>query len=150
MKPSSGWIWAAKTETFAFPFVEIHEIPIDPFLQAVKVPLNSGTTIWCISHSSQFCLICDLAAGELLSHHPGLMKRINSIGPSADPWDTALLNPASCISMQACTRGSMCCVVSNSSFYWHLLGGARLQNWVIGQKRQGGHSGVCPQRQSVP
>lgn len=30
----------------AFPFVELHETPISPFFQPVKVPLNSSTTIW--------------------------------------------------------------------------------------------------------
>lgn len=88
---------------------EIHEIPVGPLLQPVKVPLNSGTTIWCASPSSQFCIICELAEGELLSHHPGLMKRINSIGPSVDPWGTPLLNGVFCISVQVCTKGSMLC-----------------------------------------
>lgn len=50
---------------FAFPFVELHEIPVGPFFQPVEVPLNGTTTISCISCSSWFCATCELS-GEAL------------------------------------------------------------------------------------
>jgi len=45
--------------------VELREVPVSPFLQPMKVPLNSNTTLWLISHSSQFCVINELAEGTL-------------------------------------------------------------------------------------
>lgn len=91
-KQLSGWIQEAETSNFAFPFVDVDSIPVTLFLQPVEVPLNSGTNTWCISQSSQLCISCRLAEGELLFHHPGLMKRINSLGPSIDPCGTPLVN----------------------------------------------------------
>jgi len=35
--------------------VERNEVPVGPFLQPVKVPLDDSTTLWYISHSFQFC-----------------------------------------------------------------------------------------------
>jgi len=48
----------------AFPFVEHDEVPVSPFLQLVEAFLNGSTTIWCVSHSSQFF---ELAEG---AHYP--------------------------------------------------------------------------------
>lgn len=42
-------------QDFAFPFAEICEIPVDPFLLPVGVPLSGPTAIWCFSLSFQFC-----------------------------------------------------------------------------------------------
>jgi len=39
------------------PFAEFQEILLGPFLQPVKVLLNGGPPIWCISHSSPYCVI---------------------------------------------------------------------------------------------
>jgi len=36
-------------------FVELHEIPVGPFLQPVEVPLDGSTTSWSMNSSSQFC-----------------------------------------------------------------------------------------------
>jgi len=44
-------------QDFAHPFVEIHEVPVSLFFQPAEIPVNSNTAIWCISHSSQFCVI---------------------------------------------------------------------------------------------
>ena len=52
-------------QDLAFPLVELHNVPVSPFLQHVEVPLNWSTTIWCISRSSQFCTICKLSDGAL-------------------------------------------------------------------------------------
>ena len=46
-------------QDFAFPLAELNEIPLSPFLQPAEVPLKG--TVWCITHSSQFCIACELA-----------------------------------------------------------------------------------------
>ena len=43
--------------------VELHEVPVSPFLQSVVVPLDGSMTLWRISHSSHFCVIYKLAEG---------------------------------------------------------------------------------------
>ena len=50
--------------------VELHELPVSLFLQPAEVPLDGSMTLWCISHSSQFCVISKFAEGTL-SLHPG-------------------------------------------------------------------------------
>lgn len=42
-------------QDLAFPYAEIHEIPVGPFLLPVGVPLSDHAAIWCISLSFQFC-----------------------------------------------------------------------------------------------
>ena len=44
---------------------ELHEVPGSPFLQLAEVPLVGSTTLWHISHSSQFCVLSKLAQGTL-------------------------------------------------------------------------------------
>jgi len=44
---------------------EVHEVPFSPFLQPVEVPLDGSTTLWCIGHSTQLCVICSFAEGAL-------------------------------------------------------------------------------------
>lgn len=34
-------------------------------LRSVEILLNGSTTVWCISHLSQFCIVCKLAGGAL-------------------------------------------------------------------------------------
>ena len=63
-------IFPSVGQDFALPFKEFHEVPLCPFLQPVKVPLNGSVTFWCISHSSELCIVCELAEGAL-HHHPG-------------------------------------------------------------------------------
>ncbi|KAK4832039.1 hypothetical protein QYF61_020554 [Mycteria americana] len=55
----------SQVQDFALFLVELHEIPVGPLLQPVEVPLNGSTVIWCISHSSQFGVICKLAESTL-------------------------------------------------------------------------------------
>ena len=52
-------------QDFSLPFAELYNIPVSSFLQPVKVLLNGSLTLWCISHSSQFCVISKLAEGTL-------------------------------------------------------------------------------------
>lgn len=46
-----------RVQNLALPIVKLHEIPARPFLQPVDVPLDSSTTVWHISHSSQFSVL---------------------------------------------------------------------------------------------
>lgn len=41
--------------------VQLHELPICLLLDPIEVPLSGRTTTQCISHSSQFCIICKIA-----------------------------------------------------------------------------------------
>ncbi|PKU44133.1 hypothetical protein llap_5545 [Limosa lapponica baueri] len=43
--------------------VELHEVPVSPFLQPSKVPLEGSMTLWCISQSSSLGVIYKLAEG---------------------------------------------------------------------------------------
>jgi len=55
-------------QEFALPCAELHEGPVSPFFQPVKVPLDGSIKHWCISHCSQFCVVSKLAA-DTLPHH---------------------------------------------------------------------------------
>lgn len=37
---------------------ELHKVPAGIFLQSVEVLMDSGMTLWCICHSSQFYCSC--------------------------------------------------------------------------------------------
>ncbi|KAK4806786.1 hypothetical protein QYF61_005582 [Mycteria americana] len=52
-------------QDFALPLVELHEVPVSPFLQLVEVPLDDSMTLWHISYSSHFCVTSKLAEGTL-------------------------------------------------------------------------------------
>lgn len=39
--------------------------PVGLLLQTCRVLLDGNTTIWCVSHSSQFCISCKIAKGVL-------------------------------------------------------------------------------------
>ncbi|KAK4826285.1 hypothetical protein QYF61_007132 [Mycteria americana] len=54
-----------QVQDFALHPVELYEVPVSPFLQPVQVPLDGSTTLWHISHSPQFCVICKRAEGTL-------------------------------------------------------------------------------------
>jgi len=64
--PSINWccgVVPPQVEDFALLVVELHEVPVSPFLQPVQAPLDGSTTLCCISSFSQFCAICKLAEG---------------------------------------------------------------------------------------
>lgn len=50
----------SQMQDFVFAFVELHDIPVRPFLQPVKVPLNSSPALQCADCSPQFGVICTL------------------------------------------------------------------------------------------
>jgi len=74
-----------QVQDFAFPLAELHEISLDPVLQLVKVPLNGGTTIWYISHSSQFCIICEHAHDVLFPIVQMVNENIEQDWPQYQP-----------------------------------------------------------------
>ena len=45
--------------------VEPHQVPLCPTLQPVQVSLNGSTAFWCVSHSSQLCIIGVFVEGGL-------------------------------------------------------------------------------------
>ena len=66
--PSPYWckeLFLPKGRTWEFPFAELHENPVRPFLQLVELPPNGSTTLCCSSQSSHFCIICKLLESAL-------------------------------------------------------------------------------------
>lgn len=61
---------APQRQDFAFPFAKFCKIPVCPYLQPVKVPLNTSTPIWYISLFSSFVVICKLVTATVCPHHP--------------------------------------------------------------------------------
>lgn len=53
-----------QVQNFAFPFVTFHEVPVSPYFQPVKVPVNGGITIWCISILVGFVSSANLSRGD--------------------------------------------------------------------------------------
>ena len=71
-------------QDFALPLTELHEIPVSPFLQPIKVSLDGSVTLCCISHSS-------FVSPEV--YYPlskSLMERLAWIRPHTDPLGALL------------------------------------------------------------
>lgn len=66
--------------------VELHEVPVIPFLQPAA--LNGSTTLWPISHSFQLCVICKLADGKIFPILQIVNEDLKQGWSSSDPWDT--------------------------------------------------------------
>jgi len=60
-------VFPPQGEGFALSAGELHEILVNRFLQPVKIPLNSSSTLKYTSHSSQLDVIHELAESAL--HH---------------------------------------------------------------------------------
>ena len=58
---TGAWGCSSSDAELALPFAELSKVPACPFLQPVEVPLDGSTTLWCISHSSQFYVLSNLA-----------------------------------------------------------------------------------------
>jgi len=43
-----AWCYSSPNAALYIPSVELHEAPLSPFLQPVKLPLNGSTTLWCL------------------------------------------------------------------------------------------------------
>lgn len=71
-------------QDWAFPFVQLHVIPVIPCSQPVDVPMNGTTSACCISCCSQLWILCRLAGGALCSAPStrSLMKVTNHPSPS--------------------------------------------------------------------
>lgn len=65
-----AWWYCSLEQDFPFPFAEILKVPVCPFLQTIKVPLNTSTSIRYISLSSTFVVTCKLAVTIACPHHP--------------------------------------------------------------------------------
>lgn len=57
----TGLLLPLQRQDLAFIFAELDETPVGPFLQNVKVSLKANTTLWSISHRSQFHVLPKLA-----------------------------------------------------------------------------------------
>jgi len=57
-----------QVQDFALALFELPEVPVRPFLQRVRVPLDGTMTLWYISVSCLFCIISKLAEGALSCH----------------------------------------------------------------------------------
>lgn len=53
--------------------VKLHEAIANSFLTAVQVTLDGSTTLWCISHSYQFCSTC-----KITEHSTPIRQIINA------------------------------------------------------------------------
>lgn len=88
-------VWWPLTCTDAFPLVQgfallfgkLRKAPVSPILLP-DVPLDGSTTLWSVSHSCQFCVICKLLQVTLFPSSRSLMKRLSRVGPSTDLWST--------------------------------------------------------------
>lgn len=58
LSPQHVLVHSPQIQYFTLVFIELHEVPIRPFLQSVEVPLKSSTTLWSTKYSSQFCVTC--------------------------------------------------------------------------------------------
>lgn len=54
-----------QVQGFVLHLIGCPDVPVSPFLQPAEVPLNSSTALWCMSHSSQLCVISKLIEGTL-------------------------------------------------------------------------------------
>lgn len=64
----------SQVQNFAFPFVEMHEVPVGLVLQPVEASLNGSTAIYCIRFSTTFQIV-DLSK-ILLSHKRGSVPTV--------------------------------------------------------------------------
>lgn len=42
------WVIRPQVQDFAVLLVELHAVPVSPFLQSMNIPLNGNTTLWYI------------------------------------------------------------------------------------------------------
>lgn len=77
--PASGLPACTGAWGHSYPGCRILHFPLSnlmrflcPVLLPTKFPLNCSTSIWYITHSSEFCFICSIAELLTLPHHPYL------------------------------------------------------------------------------
>ena len=64
---TGAWSYSFPSAGLCFSLVELHKVPLSPALQSVEADFSGSTIIWCISHSSQFYVISELADRALCS-----------------------------------------------------------------------------------
>lgn len=62
-------LFQPRCKTWHCAFIEFHKASFFSFLQLGNMFLNSSTSLWCISHSSEFCISSKLAEYSSVSHH---------------------------------------------------------------------------------
>lgn len=65
LQPVLIYVTPSLMHGFALLLVELHKIPVSPFLQPVEVPLNGDTTLWTPATPSTFVFLCISAEGAV-------------------------------------------------------------------------------------
>ena len=84
LAPSMYWcmgLFLPRSMTLHFPLLNFMRFLFSPFLQPVEVPVDARTSIWCISHSSQFCIICQADKGALCASFCVIMEDVEQRWP---------------------------------------------------------------------
>lgn len=71
---------------FAFLFIELLTVPINPFLQPVLIPLNGDAPTWCISFSSQLSSLYQLPWVNSDPSCGSVMKSFKKVARIPNPW----------------------------------------------------------------
>ena len=61
---NAAWVYSFPGAGFCTLLVELYKVHVDSILQTLEVPLNGSTTLWSISHFSQFS-VCIVGGGAL-------------------------------------------------------------------------------------
>lgn len=77
----------------AFPFVELHKVSdfLSAHFSSLWRSLWIAAQVWCVSHSSQYCIISTLSEGRLYPIIQSSTKTSKRIRLSVDPWSTPLV-----------------------------------------------------------
>ena len=70
--------------------VELRKILLCPALQSVQVLLNGSTAFWCVSHSSQLCIISRFAEGAFYPFIQVTNEFAEQDWTQYLPWETPL------------------------------------------------------------
>lgn len=73
-----------------FSWADLHEVPVQLFLQLVQVSLNSSKNLWDINHFPQFYTVCQRAERAVCRIIP-VTKTLNTTDPGIDTWGTPLV-----------------------------------------------------------
>lgn len=84
-----------QVQDMAFLIIELHEVPVVPFLQPTEVPLDGYRTLWHTSHSFQFGVDGKLDKGTLCPIIPAINEDVKQgwtlcVTPGVQSLDVAL------------------------------------------------------------
>lgn len=118
--------------TLHFRLIELCEILVGLFLQPVKVPLNGGTSLWCISQYSQFFIICKLAEGALSPIIQVINGDVKQCGPQYRPlerttsdWSPIRVHASCCKCLIPTAQpifSPLCCLLTQSGLHQFVYG----------------------------